>query len=160
MTTSNCCSTDRAALASGFHEGGVWLGGLNSESASGLGECDCEVPVNQAQGSTSNVKTTAVYPQPSHDAGGTRVVGQAGGMLLTKTAVVTGLTVGLSRALARWRKPFATHDPGKIVSDLAISLALGGDCLADAALLRSEPAVFGPVASDPTIFPAGQPAGR
>lgn len=72
-------------------------------------------------------------------------------MLLTKTAVVTGLSQGLSRVLARWRKPFATHDPGKIVSDLAISLALGGDCLADAALLRSEPAVFGPVASDPTI---------
>lgn len=45
----------------------------------------------------------------------------------------------------------ATHDPGKIVADLAISLALGGDCLADAALLRAEPAVYGPVASDPTI---------
>ena len=79
------------------------------------------------------------------------MVGHAGGMLLTRTAVVTGLTQGLSKALAPWRKPFATHDPGKIVSDLAISLALGGDCLADAALLRSEPAVYGKVASDPTI---------
>ena len=72
-------------------------------------------------------------------------------MLLTRTAVVTGLAHGLSTALAPWRKPFATHDPGKIVSDLAISLALGGDCLADAALVRSEPAVYGTVASDPTI---------
>lgn len=97
------------------------------------------------------MKRTAAYPQPRHDAGATRVVGHAGGMLLTKTAVLTGLTQGLSTALARWRKPFATHDPGKIVSDLAISLALGGDCLADAALVRSEPAVYGPVASDPTI---------
>ena len=79
------------------------------------------------------------------------MVGQAGGMLLTKTAVVTGLAHGLSKALARWRKPFATHDPGKIVSDLAITLALGGDCLADVALLRSEPTVYGSVASDPTI---------
>ena len=33
--------------------------------------------------------------------------------------------------MARWRKPFAIHDPGKFVSDLAITLALGGDCLAD-----------------------------
>ncbi|MBK8459248.1 MAG: IS1380 family transposase [Micropruina sp.] len=97
------------------------------------------------------MKRTAAYPQPRHDAGATRVVGQAGGLLLTKTAVVTGLTRGLSTALSRWRKPFATHDPGKIVSDLAISLALGGDCLADVALLRSEPAVYGKVASDPTI---------
>lgn len=97
------------------------------------------------------MKRTAVYPQPRHDAGASRVVGQAGGMLLTKTAVVTGLTHGLSKALASWRKPLATHDPGKIVSDLAITLALGGDCLADVCLLRSEPAVYGAVASDPTV---------
>lgn len=97
------------------------------------------------------MKRTVVYPEPRHDAGATRMVGHAGGMLLTKTALVTGLAYGLSTALARWRKPLATHDPGKIVLDLAISLALGGDCLADAALLRSEPAVYGRVASDPTI---------
>ncbi|MGB2765546.1 MAG: transposase, partial [Propionicimonas sp.] len=97
------------------------------------------------------MKRTGVYPQPHHDTAGTRVVGQAGGMLLTRTAVVTGLATGLSRALARWRKPLATHDPGKIVCDLAISLALGGDCLADVGLLRGEPAVYGRVASDPTI---------
>lgn len=99
-----------------------------------------------------NVKRTAVvYPQPHHDTNGTRVVGQAGGMLLTRTALVSGLVAGLSRALSPWRKPLAVHDPGKIVCDLAISLALGGDCLADAAVLRAEPAVYGRVASDPTI---------
>ena len=43
------------------------------------------------------------------------------------------------------------HDPGKIVLDLAVALALGGDCLADVNLLRAEPALFGPVASDPTV---------
>src|SRR6266540_3569930 len=53
--------------------------------------------------------------------------------------------------LARWRKPMARHDPGKVVCDLAIALALGGDCLADVAILRAEPAVFGAVASDPTV---------
>ena len=97
------------------------------------------------------MKRTAAYPQPHHDTAGKRVVGQAGGMLLTRTALVSGLAAGLSRALSRWRKPLAIHDPGKIVTDLAITLALGGDCLADAALLRSEPAVYGRVASDPTI---------
>ncbi|MGH3862261.1 IS1380 family transposase, partial [Actinokineospora sp.] len=49
------------------------------------------------------------------------------------------------------RKPLAVHDPGKVLTDLAIALALGGDCLADVALLRAEPGVFGPVASDPTV---------
>ena len=41
--------------------------------------------------------------------------------------------------------------PGKIVLDLAVAVAVGGDCLADVALLREEPGVFGPVASDPTV---------
>jgi hypothetical protein len=53
--------------------------------------------------------------------------------------------------LARWHKPSAVHDPAKIVLDVALALALGGDCLADVALLRAEPSVFGPVASDPTV---------
>jgi len=52
---------------------------------------------------------------------------------------------------AESRKPLATHDPGKILLDLAVSVAVGGDCLADIALLREEPGVFGAVASDPTV---------
>jgi hypothetical protein len=43
------------------------------------------------------------------------------------------------------------HDPGKVITDLAVMLALGGDCLADAAMRRAEPELFGPVASDPVI---------
>jgi hypothetical protein len=43
------------------------------------------------------------------------------------------------------------HDPGKILLDVALAVAFGGDCLADVGMLRSEPAVFGPVASDPTV---------
>jgi len=45
----------------------------------------------------------------------------------------------------------ARHDPAKVITDLAVTLALGGDCLADVALLRAEPGVFGAVASDPTV---------
>jgi hypothetical protein len=32
-----------------------------------------------------------------------------------------------------------------------VALALGGDCLADIALLRAEPELFGPVASEPVV---------
>ena len=53
----------------------------------------------------------------------------------------------MSARLARWRRPLATHDPGKIVGDLAIAVALGGDAAADVAVLRAQPAVLGPVAS-------------
>jgi pyruvate/2-oxoglutarate dehydrogenase complex dihydrolipoamide acyltransferase (E2) component len=41
------------------------------------------------------------------------------------------------------------HDPGKTVLDLAVAVALGGDCLADVGVLRAEPGLSGPVASDP-----------
>ena len=82
---------------------------------------------------------------------GKGVVSHGGALLLTETARVTGLQDGLSRALDRWRLPRGVHDPGKIVADLAVAVALGGDCLADAGVLRAEPALFGPVASDPVV---------
>ena len=64
---------------------------------------------------------------------------------------MTGLGRGLSANLARWRAPRAVHDPGKIVADLAAAVALGGDCLADIAVLREQPDLAGPVASDPVV---------
>ncbi len=82
---------------------------------------------------------------------GKGIVSQSGGLLLTRTLAVTGLDRGLSAGLGRWRAPRAVHDPGKIIGDLAVMLALGGDCLADIALLRAEPGLFGPVASDPVV---------
>lgn len=95
--------------------------------------------------------TTGRYPTVHVDGAGAGVVSQAGGVLLVEAMRACGLDRAMSTALDRWRKPFATHDPGKIVCDLAVTLALGGDCLADLALLRAEPAVFGLVASDPTV---------
>jgi hypothetical protein len=64
--------------------------------------------------------------------------------VLLRTAQTVGLTGALSAALAPWRRPLARHDPGKIVADLAVSLAIGGECLADLAQLRGAPEVFGP----------------
>ena len=49
----------------------------------------------------------------------------------------------------RWRVLRAVHDRGKIIADLAVAVALGGDLLADIAMLRSQPELTGPVASDP-----------
>src|SRR5450759_3046940 len=56
-----------------------------------------------------------------------------------------------SEALSRWRKPLAFHDPAKVITDLAVTLALGGDWMADIALLRAEPGLCGRVASDATV---------
>ena len=96
-------------------------------------------------------QTTGFYPRLKVDTSASGAVGQAGGVVLTETIAATGLGRELSAALAPWRKPLAVHDPAKVLTDLAITLALGGDCLADIALLRAEPGVFGRVASDPTV---------
>ncbi len=91
------------------------------------------------------------YPAVQPDADGDGLVSHAGALALVETAQAAGLDRGLARALSPWRKPTAVHDPGKVVLDLAVALAVGGTCLADIALLREQPGVFGPVASDPTV---------
>jgi len=96
-------------------------------------------------------KTTGFYPRVRVDAAGGSAVGQAGGVLLTSTVRAAGLDAGLSAALAPWRSATAVHDPAKVLLDLALTLALGGDTCSDLAVVRAEPAVFGPVASDPTL---------
>ena len=102
-------------------------------------------------GGTFEVNSTGLYPRVHVDTAKVTAVAQAGGVLLTETIRAAGLDRGLSEALAGWRKPLAVHDPGKILLDLAVSLALGGDALSDVAVLRGEPGVYGPVASDPTV---------
>ena len=84
-------------------------------------------------------------------ADGKGLVSQAGVLLLAEAARLTGLGPGLASGLTRWRAPRAVHDPGKILTDLVVTLALGGDCLADVAVLRAQPELCGPVASDPVI---------
>lgn len=88
---------------------------------------------------------------PAVDAGGRRIVSSAGGVLVAATARTAGLDQALSTALTPWRTPMARHEPSKMVLDLAIALALGGDCMADIGQLRAAPEVYGPVASDPTV---------
>jgi hypothetical protein len=95
--------------------------------------------------------SSGLFPRVRVDASGSGVVSQAGGVLLVETIRASGLDLALSTALRPWCKPTARHDPGKVVLDLAVALALGGDCLADVALLREQPGVFGLVASDPTV---------
>jgi hypothetical protein len=79
------------------------------------------------------------------------VVSQVGGVLLVETIRKSGLEAAISAELGPWRKPRAVHDPGKVLLDVALAVALGGDCLSDVAVLRAEPQAFGPVASDPTV---------
>jgi hypothetical protein len=97
------------------------------------------------------VQLTARSSKIMVSADGSGIISQGGGLLLAQTLRATGLDRGLDAALERWRQPRAVHSPGKIITGLAVAVALGGDCLADVAILRVQPELFGPVASDPVV---------
>jgi hypothetical protein len=83
---------------------------------------------------------------------GDGLVSHAGAALLAEAADRLGLTDALSRALAPMRERRGKHDPGRVVRDLAVMLADGGDCLSDLRAVRDQQPLFGPVASDATAF--------
>jgi len=65
---------------------------------------------------------------------GDGLVSHAGAALLAETADRVGLTRELSEALAGVRERQGKHVPGRVIRDLAVMLADGGDCLSDSAL--------------------------
>ncbi|MTD17491.1 IS1380 family transposase [Nakamurella sp. YIM 132087] len=92
-------------------------------------------------------KPTSSYPHPVLERSGGSVVSHAGAATLTDVIARFGIDRALLHALTPWRKPLARHDPAKVL----LAVAIGGDCLADVALLRAAPGMFGQVASDPTV---------
>ncbi len=85
-------------------------------------------------------------------ADGQGLVSHAGSALLAQIADKSGLTQALSVRLEEIKQRRSGHDPGRVVRDLAVMLADGGDCLADLAAVRDQDALFGAVASDSTAF--------
>src|SRR5881296_750225 len=85
-------------------------------------------------------------------ADGAGLVSHAGSALLAQVADKLGLTRALSRRLAGLKRRRRGHDPGRVIRDLAVMLADGGECVADLGAVRDQQALFGPVASDSTAF--------
>jgi len=85
-------------------------------------------------------------------ADGEGLVSHAGSALLAQIADKSGLTQALSVRLEAIKQRQSGHDPGRVVRDLAVMLAAGGDCLADLGAVRDQDALFGAVASDSTAF--------
>ena len=82
--------------------------------------------------------------------GGQGVVSHAGLALLRHLAGKTGLTGGLSRALATAR--FLVHDRGRVTADLACAIADGARVISDFRVMSDQRELFGLVASVPTAW--------
>jgi hypothetical protein len=91
-------------------------------------------------------------PRLRVEADGSGLVGHAGSRLLAELAERSGLSQGLSKALGPLVKRRRRHDPGRVLVDLAVTLADGGECIADLATLRQQLDLFGEVASTPTAW--------
>jgi len=85
-------------------------------------------------------------------ADGAGLVSHAGTALLGQVADKVGLTSALSVRLAAIKQRRRGHDPGRVIRDLAVMLADGGECVADLGAVREQDALFGEVASDSTAF--------
>jgi Transposase DDE domain group 1 len=85
-------------------------------------------------------------------ADGAGLVSHAGSALLAEVADTVGLTRALSTRLAVVKQRRRGHDPGRVICDLAVMLADGGECVSDLGAVREQAALFGPVASDSTAF--------
>ena len=98
------------------------------------------------------VHGTSSRPRLSVTTDGQGVVSHSGSRLLADLAEVTGLRAGFSEATASVRARRSGHDPGRVLTDLAVLLADGGETITDLGVLREQPAVFGAVASTATAW--------
>jgi hypothetical protein len=83
---------------------------------------------------------------------GTGIVSHAGVALVRALADKTGLTAGLSKALASRR--LLVHDRGRVLADLACAIADGAEVISDFRVMADQGGLFGRVASVPTCWRA------
>lgn len=79
------------------------------------------------------------------------MVAHAGSIATRLLADRTGLTAELSKAMVR-RAFVPVHDRGRVLADVAVMIADGGEAIADIDVLRHQAEVLGPVASPPTVW--------
>jgi len=82
---------------------------------------------------------------------GQGVVAHTGSVAVRLLADRSGLTSHLSRVLNP-KDALVVHDRGRVLADTAVMIADGGRVMSDLAVLRDQGELFGPVASDPTLW--------
>lgn len=103
---------------------------------------------------TPRVKRSKVARRVKVSADGVGVVSHAGIGLLREMAEETGLVDALDEALIDTYRGVPVHGPGRVLSDLAVAVADGADCVSGISVLYDRQDLFGPVASMPTTWRA------
>jgi len=98
------------------------------------------------------VQRIAGYPRVQVSANGRGVVSHVGTRLLADVAAAAGLPEAFDAAVGQGRQRRSAHAPGRVLTDLAVLLADGGEAISDLAVLREQPGLFGCVASTATAW--------
>jgi hypothetical protein len=86
------------------------------------------------------------------ETGGDGVVAHVGLHALGRFADALGLGAALSAQIVPSGERFPLHDRGKVLVHAMLTLAGGGDACSDVEFLRAQPALFGSVSSDSTLY--------
>jgi Transposase DDE domain group 1 len=97
------------------------------------------------------VQATNTRPRFEVVADGQGVCSHVGAALLGELSDRLGLTGELGRR-ANLGVRAGAYDRGRVLRDLVVMLADGGDCVSDLASLRNQPELFGQVVSTPTAW--------
>lgn len=98
------------------------------------------------------VHATTSRPPIVVTADGRGVASHAGTRLLADVADAAGLSAAFEDASGHARQRRSGHRPGRVLADLAVMLADGGESISDLAVLRDQAGLFGPVASTATAW--------
>jgi hypothetical protein len=98
------------------------------------------------------VQAIAGFPKVLVSADGRGVVSHVGARLLADVAEATGVVAAFEEAVGRRRVRRSAHSPGRVLADVAVMIADGGEVIADLAALRNQPGLFGRVASPATCW--------
>jgi hypothetical protein len=95
---------------------------------------------------TSSVKRSKGLRRVVVRADGVGVVSHVGVRILRELARDTGLSAGVSRALADTYASPWLHAPGRVLTDMAVAIADGADCVSHVEVFGDRHEVCGPVA--------------
>jgi hypothetical protein len=98
------------------------------------------------------VQGIAGFPKVVVSADGRGVVSHVGARLLADVAQATGLVAGFDEVARTRRVRRSAHLPGQVLAEVAVLIADGGQAIADLAVLRNQPGLFGLVASPATCW--------
>ena len=98
------------------------------------------------------MQAIAGFPKVVVSADGRGVVSHVGARPLADLAAAAGLVDGFDEVASVRRVRRSAHRPGRVLVDVAVMIADGGQAIADLAVLRNQPGLFGQVASPATCW--------